>query len=202
MNSSLSISKSGEFFYGWDLLYKTVQSEVNKKADLLIALVHFLLTKYYNFRCLGLGDDKTLLDDEKGSELLPECWNDDDAKYSLRYVHDKQLYLLLGHITDDVLLVNIMDVNTKKVSNICITPDTLVVVIKGNINTLMPNASEIVDRYRNELLDPVFTGNSREVTTQTTMIIERTNSPRVLNPRRGAFYMPRGINPRPFGFFF
>lgn len=54
---SSSVSKTGDFFYGWDLLYKTIQSEVNKKSDLPIALVHFLLTKHYNFRCVGVGDD-------------------------------------------------------------------------------------------------------------------------------------------------
>lgn len=182
-------SSSVPFFYGWDLLYKTVQSDVNKKADLLIALVHFLLTKYYNFRCVGIGDDKTLPAEEEGSELLPDCWNDDDSKYSLRYVHGKQLYLLLGHIIDDVLLVNLMDTNTKKVSNICVTPDTLVVISKGSINTLMPSASEIVERYRNELLDPVFACNSREVTIQRTTNTMRTD-PRVFIPRRGPFYKP------------
>ncbi|KAH8389041.1 hypothetical protein KR200_011973 [Drosophila serrata] len=198
---SSSVSKTGDFFYGWDLLYKTVQSDVNKKPDVLIALVHFLLTKHYNFRCVGVGDDKTL-PEEEGSELLPDSWNDDDTKYSLRYVHDKQLYLLLGHITEEALLVNMMDINTKKVSNICLTPDTLVVAFKGNINALMPTASEIVDRYRKELLDPVFTGNSREVTTQTTMstTTPRADPLRIGEPRRGGSYTPYGYDPRPFGF--
>ncbi|KAH8321705.1 hypothetical protein KR074_012467, partial [Drosophila pseudoananassae] len=193
-------AKSGEFFYGWDLLYKTVQADVNKKADLLIALVHFLLTKHYSFRCVGIGDDKTL-PEEEGSELLPDSWNDDDTKYSLRYVHDKVLYLLLGHITEDALLVNLMDINTKKVSNICLEPETLVAEVKGSIATLMPSASEIVDRYRKELLDPVFTGNSREVTTQTTAPRASGSDPlRIGEPRRPGSFMPGGFEPRPFGF--
>jgi len=55
-----SVPKTGDFFYGWDLLYKTIQAEVAKKSDLLVALVHFLLTKHYNFRCVGIGDDVSL----------------------------------------------------------------------------------------------------------------------------------------------
>ncbi|XP_017049715.1 proteasome inhibitor PI31 subunit [Drosophila ficusphila] len=198
---SASAAKTGDFFYGWDLLYKTVQSEVDKKSDLLIALVHFLLTKHYNFRCVGIGDDKTL-PEEEGSELLPDNWNDDDTKYSLRYVHDKMLYLLLGHITEDALLINLMDINTKKVSNICVEPETLVAAVKGGITTLMPSASEIVDRYRKELLDPVFTGNSREVTTQTTAAPRPSGSDplRIGEPRRGGSFTPGSFEPRPFGF--
>jgi len=58
-----STSRSGtdslgsDFFYGWDLLYKTVSREINKKADVLMVLAHFLLTKHYKFRCVGIGDD-------------------------------------------------------------------------------------------------------------------------------------------------
>ncbi|KAH8345555.1 hypothetical protein KR084_008965 [Drosophila pseudotakahashii] len=200
---SAPAAKTGEFFYGWDLLYKTIQGEVVKKSDLLIALGHFLLTKHYNFRCVGIGDDKTL-PEEEGSELLPDNWNDDDTKYSLRYVHDKTLYLLLGHITEDALLINLMDINTKKVSNICVEPETLVAAVKGGITTLIPSASEIVERYRRELLDPVFTGNSREVTTQTTTSprpnLSDPDPLRIGEPRRGGSFIPGGFEPRPFGF--
>lgn len=58
-----SVSKSAnealnsDFFYGWDLLFKTVDGKLDKKADILIVLAHFLLTKHYKFRCIGIGDD-------------------------------------------------------------------------------------------------------------------------------------------------
>lgn len=47
----------GDYFYGWDLLYCTIEKNVKKKDDILIALAHFVLTKHSKFRCLGLGDD-------------------------------------------------------------------------------------------------------------------------------------------------
>ncbi|ALC40733.1 PI31 [Drosophila busckii] len=203
--SSKSTTES-DFFYGWDLLYKTVSAGLNKKADALIVLAHFLLTKHYKFRCVGIGDDKTLPEDEQGSELMPDNWNGDCSKYSLRYVHDKKLYLLLGHITEDALILNLLDINTKNVSNICITPETLVAEIQGGITKTMPTATDIVDRFRKELCDPVFTGNSREATTQTLTSQSPVAQPqsadplRIGEPRRPGSFMPHGFEPRPFGF--
>lgn len=86
---------------------------------------------------------------------MPDHWNGDSTKYSLRYVHNKVLYLLLGHITEDALIMNLLDINTKNVSNICVIPETLVVEVKGSISKLMPTATDIVERFRKELCDPV-----------------------------------------------
>lgn len=47
---------TSEASFGWDLLYKTIEPQVNKNADILIALTHFVLIKS-KFRCLGVGDD-------------------------------------------------------------------------------------------------------------------------------------------------
>ncbi|EDW58736.1 proteasome inhibitor PI31 subunit [Drosophila virilis] len=197
-------SLNSDFFYGWDLLYKTVDGIIDKKADVLMVLAHFLLTKHYKFRCVGIGDDKTLPEDEVGSELLPDHWNGDSSKYSLRYVHNKVLYLLLGHITEDALIVNLLDINTKNVSNICITPESLVAEVKGGITKIMPTATDIVERFRKELCDPVFTGNSREATTQTQATQQTpaniTDPLRIGEPRRPGSFMPHGFEPRPFGF--
>ncbi|EDW01524.1 proteasome inhibitor PI31 subunit [Drosophila grimshawi] len=199
---SASEALSSDFFYGWDLLYKSVDSKINKKADVLIVLSHFLLTKHYKFRCVGIGDDKTLSEDEEGSELLPDHWNGDSTKYALRYVHNKVLYLLLGHITEDDLILNLLDINTKNVSNICVTPESLVAEVNGGIIKMMPTATDIVERFRKELCDPVFTGNSREVTTQTraNTSAQVTDPLRIGEPRRPGSYMPHGFDSRPFGF--
>lgn len=42
--------------YGWDLLFRTVEKDVRNSADIIVAVVHWLLTKH-SFRCLGIGDD-------------------------------------------------------------------------------------------------------------------------------------------------
>ncbi|KAH8415903.1 hypothetical protein KR222_003294 [Zaprionus bogoriensis] len=202
-SKSAAETLNSDFFYGWDLLYKTVDGKLDKKADVLMVLVHFLLTKHYKFRCIGIGDDKTLSEEEEGSELLPDHWNGDSTKYSLRYVHNNVLFLLLGHITEDALIINLLDINTKNVSNICVTPESLVAEVKGGITKTLPTATDIVERFRKELCDPVFTGNLREATTQTqsSQPVSQVRDPlRIGEPRRPGSYMPHGFEPRPFGF--
>ena len=51
---------SSDFFFGWDLLYKTIETTVNKKGDVLIALAHFILIKHNNFGCIGVGEDVSI----------------------------------------------------------------------------------------------------------------------------------------------
>uniref|UniRef100_A0A1B0FC65 Uncharacterized protein n=1 Tax=Glossina morsitans morsitans TaxID=37546 RepID=A0A1B0FC65_GLOMM len=48
------MSNPGDYFYGWDLLYKTIEKDINKKDDLLIALAHF--PRPFAFPEVGRGD--------------------------------------------------------------------------------------------------------------------------------------------------
>lgn len=200
-SASTSANTTKEYFYGWDLLYKTIERTVNKNSDVLIALVHFILTKHFNFQCIGVGEDKTISEDETGSELLPDSWNDDDNKYAMRYSFNGQLYLLLGHKSEDTLTINLLDVKTKNVSNIGLKPCDLVKKTKGTLYELIPTASQLVDRYRKELVDPVFSGTSKVVSTQTTTPQERSDPLRISAPMRpSGQFIPSGFEPRPFGY--
>lgn len=87
--------------------------------------------------------------------MLPDNWNDDDKNYALRYVHNKQLYILLGLRTEGSLIITLMDVKTHAVSNIGLDAEELVKELKGNITKMIPTASQLTDRYRKELLEPV-----------------------------------------------
>ncbi|XP_037825238.1 proteasome inhibitor PI31 subunit [Lucilia sericata] len=199
---------TNDFFYGWDLLYKTIEKVVNKKDDLLIALAHFVLTKHSQFKCIGIGDDKTLPEDdvENGSELLPDNWNDDENNYALRYTNNKQLYILLGLRTEGSLIITLLDVKTRKVSNIGLDPEDLVKETKGSITKMIPTATQLVDRYRKEILEPVFAGNSKSATTQTASTSASTSaegpdSLRIGEPRLPPFGLYTPANqPPPFGF--
>lgn len=100
---------------------------------------------------------KTLTEEDEsgGSELLPNNWNDNDDNYALRYTHNKQLYILLALRTEGSLIITLLDVKTLKVSNIGLHTDELVKTTKGSLKTMIPTASELADRYRKELLEPV-----------------------------------------------
>ncbi|MFW8423661.1 hypothetical protein, partial [Klebsiella pneumoniae] len=85
------------------------------------------------FRCIGIGDDKTLPEEEaqSGTELIPDNWNDDENNYALRYTNNKPLYILLCIRTEVSLIITLLDVKTRKVSNIGLDPEELVKATKG-----------------------------------------------------------------------
>uniref|UniRef100_A0A1A9UU06 Proteasome inhibitor PI31 subunit n=1 Tax=Glossina austeni TaxID=7395 RepID=A0A1A9UU06_GLOAU len=197
----------GDYFYGWNLLYKTIEKDINKKDDLLIALAHFVLTKHSLFRCIGLGENKTLAEGEEaaGSELLPDNWNADENNYALRYIYDKLLYILLGLRTEGSIIITLLNVKTLKVSNICLSSEELVSDISGSITKMIPSASQLADRYRRELLEPVYQGQNRSTTTQTnttSTTTDRSDPLRIGVPLRPSLgqYHPAGVDTRPFGF--
>jgi PI31 proteasome regulator N-terminal len=41
---------------GWDLLFRTIEKEVKKPADILVAIVHLNLIQN-SFQNIGIGDD-------------------------------------------------------------------------------------------------------------------------------------------------
>lgn len=42
--------------YGWDLTFRTVQNDVKRKSDVLVAFIHWNLSKR-GFRSIGIGDE-------------------------------------------------------------------------------------------------------------------------------------------------
>lgn len=58
--------------------------------------------------CLFL--QKTLRDNEasNSSELLPDNWNENTTAYALRYVHEHKVYILLGTVANDTIILNLL----------------------------------------------------------------------------------------------
>ncbi|XP_037945309.1 proteasome inhibitor PI31 subunit-like [Teleopsis dalmanni] len=169
MAESISNQTNDSYFYGWNLFYNSIVGKVNKKGDVLIALAHFLLTKNFDFRCLGNGDKMSFSNEEVGSETLPNDWNQDETKYALRYLVHNKLYVLLGVISEESLIINLVVAQSKVVSNIMLEPNTVVNDIKLiNINELIPTATFICNRYEKELIDPVFKPPNKNTTSQQT----------------------------------
>lgn len=159
---------SPQGLFGWDLLFKTIQCDIKNESDIIIAIVHLYLTKNSSLKCLGVGDDKTLSVHDEGSELLPSGWNENQNSYSLRYVFNNELYILLGAVTEELLIINLLNVETKKASNISLNSgETVTNKTGGNIKAIVPDISQVWEKIKTELVDPVFSGNTVEVTTQT-----------------------------------
>lgn len=116
---------------GWTLLYKTVERDIETKSDVLIAVVHWQLLRV-GMKCIGIGDDvphtlhwlmiisvssnrliflvrqKTLSPSDEESELLPDGWNINKTSYSLRYKYQNEVFILLGMVVDDSILMNLL----------------------------------------------------------------------------------------------
>ncbi|XP_001841849.2 proteasome inhibitor PI31 subunit [Culex quinquefasciatus] len=153
-------------YYGFESIYKLVEAAVQAKSDVLIAIIHWYLTKNA-FRNVGIGDDKTLSDSEEQSELLPDGWNSNPKSYALRYVNDGQLYLLHGVDTGGLMVVNLVQVKSLSASNVTFQIDETVKSLKGSITKLIPEVATVLDRVRKELLVPVFESNKKDGETQT-----------------------------------
>lgn len=166
-------------FFGFDLLLRTVQGSITNDSEVIMLVVHWFLTKNSNFRSIGIGDDRTVTDQDIGSELLPDGWNGSHEKYTIRYISNRDLYILIGTNSRDTLLINLLNVNTNKVSNIAVNPKELVKSHQGTIQNMLPAASELINRLQNELVDPVFKGNSKEGTTQTEQTTKDANDLRI-----------------------
>lgn len=153
-------------YFGFELLWKTVQTSIQAKSDVLIVITHWYLTKNA-FRNIGIGDDKTLTESEEQSELLPDGWNANTNSYALRYVNDGQLYILHGVNTNGTMIINLVNVKTLKVSNVVFQIEDTVKSLNGSIKVLIPEAASVLDRFRKELLAPVFDSNKKDNESQT-----------------------------------
>lgn len=154
--------------FGWELTYKSVESSLNNSTDVLIAFMHFILLKN-KFKCVGIGDDKTLTDADKEnqSELLPDGWNQMDGIYKLRYICNDKLYLLHAMLSDDLMISNLLNVESLGLSNVAFVLNETVTEVDRKASNAIKNPSEVLDKIRKELIEPVFTGTQTSTQTQT-----------------------------------
>ncbi|XP_028169829.1 proteasome inhibitor PI31 subunit [Ostrinia nubilalis] len=152
--------------FGWDLTFKTVEKDVKRKSDVLIAFIHWNLTKR-GFRSIGIGDERTITGNEAQSELLPTGWNDKD-NYTMRYMFEEKLYILHGLNTDGNLIVNLMRSDDLAVSNIAVKIDDTVKEMMGAIDTLMPTYKDLMYNIKRDLIDSIISGPTATAETQTT----------------------------------
>ncbi|XP_037031421.1 proteasome inhibitor PI31 subunit-like [Bradysia coprophila] len=157
---------------GWSLLFKSVKREIEEKSDVFIAFVHWQLL-HAGFKCLGIGDDKTLSDLDEESEELPDGWNMNKVAYSLRYKYDKDVFVLIGTVVDDgCMVLNLLNGKSLEVSNTEFVLDRTVVSLTGKLNVLIPNFANVTTRLQNDLIEPVLSTTKKMPETQTSQLIQ------------------------------
>uniref|UniRef100_U5EX73 Proteasome inhibitor PI31 subunit n=1 Tax=Corethrella appendiculata TaxID=1370023 RepID=U5EX73_9DIPT len=159
--------------FGWQLLFKTIENDIHNKSDILVAVIHWNLLRNAFLNC-GIGDDKTLKEEDEKSELLPDGWNVNSKSYALRYINAGELYTLHANCSDnDTIIVNLLQVKSLNVSNIAFTIGETVKQLQGKkLINFVPEIQTVQDRLRKELLEPVFNGNKKDSDTQTTAVVK------------------------------
>ncbi|BES87667.1 proteasome inhibitor [Nesidiocoris tenuis] len=180
--------------FGWDLMYKVSENDLKKKEDVLTLVIHYVIIKN-GFRCVGLGDDKTLAGTETTSELLPNGWNSAEC-YALRYSREQDLFILKGVPVDDALVYNFMRVKSLAVSTVAFNVEGTVKATNGPLETLIPSFDEIMKQIKTDLLDPLkISSSNKEVETQTaTPLPPRPDHP-ISDPDIPRFMPPQPLHP-------
>lgn len=151
--------------YGFELLQKTVDSDIRKKEDAIILLVHWYLVKC-GFKCLGYGVSRIFDPSERGTELLPEEWNK-GPNYRLRYLKDGKLFLLYGIQSDEDMLMNLLRTEDEKITNVDFPLLQTVNELHGPLEVMIPSYPTVLYKLCKELIGPLNPSNCKDQSTQT-----------------------------------
>ncbi|XP_012233225.1 proteasome inhibitor PI31 subunit [Linepithema humile] len=150
--------------FGFELLQKFHDNEIQKKEDVIILFVHWYLTKS-GFKCIGIGDENMTEGLEEGSDLLPENWNL-HANYTLRYVINGRLFVLIGIKSNVDLLMNFLEYHENTITNIQFPIEKTVSALHGPLKTILPSYEAMLRSIDKDFVSKVYI-KTADSTTQT-----------------------------------
>ncbi|KAI8034059.1 proteasome inhibitor PI31 subunit [Drosophila gunungcola] len=153
----------------WQSLFHSIQPNIRKRSDLLMALAHFLITKEYRLRSIknasdfGAGGSTITSTSTNTSELLPKNWNRDAHRYAMHYIDELgNQYVLLAKLSRKDLVISLQNSTSKRMSIACLQPENLVKsTSKSYLAKCIPKAEKMINRLRFDLVDPVVRGTKR-----------------------------------------
>lgn len=159
--------------FGWDLLIKSVESEIKSNEDILVCFAHLVLVSN-GFKCIGLGESKTLDGSEPQTETLPQGWSE---IYSIRYVHQGRLYILKATKVDTDLMLNLIRIDERTTSLVQLN-SSLVASRTGSLAQMLPKHQELAQQLKTDLIDKIVASkNSKDSSSQTPPVPVAVPSP-------------------------
>jgi len=119
--------------------------------------MHWILVAKNDLRNVGIGDNKIFSEDDRPTELLPAGWNDNRTSYILRYTINKQIFILFAIVTDDSLLINLLDGKTLNTASLVLDVQQIVKSTTGATFDDFVNDSEVlIKRINDEVIQPIL----------------------------------------------
>ncbi|KAG5680869.1 hypothetical protein PVAND_010350 [Polypedilum vanderplanki] len=182
--------------FGIDLLFETQKEKINSENDVLIIVIHWILCKN-KFRSVGVGDNKIYSDEDRPTELLPQGWNDNQKAYTLRYVLDKNIFILYGIVSDETIIINLLDGKTLKTASLVLNPKEVIKAKSGiAIEDFVNDSNAVIEKITDQLVKPLISSETAKSATpgpstnRDPLLIRRVNPP----PHSG-IVDPRTIDP-------
>lgn len=99
---------------------------------------------------------KVFSDEDRPSELLPQGWNQEQSAYTLRYTKNKEIFILHGIVSDETLLVNLLDAKTLKTSTVVLKTREIVKSVTGTtLDDFIPRPQTFIDQVTKEIIKPL-----------------------------------------------
>jgi len=180
--------------FGIDLLLESQKTNIKSNNDIIVIIMHWMLCKN-NLRNVGVGDNKIFSEDDRGSELLPEGWNQDSTTYTLRYTMNKQIFVLYGLVTDDSLLINLLDAKDLKAESLVFEVKKIVKSKTGaTLDDFVFESEALIKRINDEIVQPTLK-KFEKVTAASTLpsnplLVQRPVDPSNYYGSRGEFRDP------------
>ncbi|KAM9483770.1 proteasome inhibitor PI31 subunit-like [Clarias gariepinus] len=144
---------------GLEALYSQVSSSITSPQDAVVCFIHWEIVKS-GYKCVGTGEESQ--NEEKKSELLPPSWNSNKELYTLRYrSNDEKSTLLLKAMTvDSILIFNLMDSATEKVTDLTVNVSDY--INESNLQSfesVFKNTEDLTERLNSSLLPVPYPPN-------------------------------------------
>lgn len=123
---------------------------------------------------------KVYSDQDRPSELLPQGWNQEQTSYTLRYTLNQTIYILYGIVSEDTLIINLLDAKTLKTASLVFKSKEVIKATTGaTIDDYVKNSQSVIDKMSSEMVKPILGEESQKKSIAST---SRSDDPLLIRP--------------------